>query len=370
MWTAKNSEVLKHLKVKKCILIMTIFSLSCGQKNSTENKAEFDLGAMVQAVPAHSVLKDPNYFVWGASMVKGDDGLYHLFYSRWPKAEGFQGWLDYSEIAYATAISPDGPYEHKKVLLKGFGKGHWNEQSAHNPHIKKFNGQYYLYFISHTNEDFGRNSEIENHRWGQRIGVAVAKNPAGPWKVSEKPLIDYQEGKGAEGYMVNPSVCQKPDGSYLMIFKTRSSQPELEKRMIQCMATAKNPEGPFTIAKAPILTDKEVEDPFLWFQDGRYYAILDDQQALYTGHHGLVLFTSNDGEKWDTAKNASIMRPEIVWEDGSKEELRHLERPQVWLNDKGEPAMLFCAAMLKENSDTVNLTFNVHIPLKKTKGNK
>lgn len=354
------------------LILILIVITSCKEKKqdkqkafATKSNAELDLSKFIQPVPLHSVLKDPNFYVWGASMVKGEDQQYHLFYSRWPKSTGFEGWLDYSVIAYATANNPEGPYTHQKVILDGFGKGYWNEQSAHNPHIKKFGDTYYLYFISHVNKDFGKKNDTENHRWGQRIGVAIAKNPEGPWKVSKEPLIDYQEGKGAEGYMVNPSVCKRPDGSYLMIFKTRSNIPELKNRMIQCMATAKSPSGPFVIAEKPILTEKEAEDPFLWFQDNKYYAILDDQRGLYTGYHGLALFSSINGENWEVSKTPNVMKPEITWEDGTISKLNFLERPQIWLDEEGYPAMLFCAAQMKESKDSINLTFNVHIPIKK-----
>ncbi|MGQ7871100.1 glycoside hydrolase family protein [Sunxiuqinia sp. sy24] len=353
------------------LLVFSTLLFSCvGKKKKEEKRAtketskELDLSKLIMPVPSYSVLKDPNYYIWGASMVQGEDQRYHLFYSRWPKSTGFGGWLDHSVIAYATADSPGGPYTHEKVILDGFGKGHWNEQSAHNPHINKFGNKYYLYFISHVNDDFGKKNETENHRWGQRIGVAVADKPTGPWKVSEKPLIDYQEGKGAEGYMVNPSVCKNTDGSYLMIFKTRSNIPEFEKRMIQCTATSPNPDGPFVISEKPILTEKEAEDPFLWFQNGKYYAVLDDQRGLYTGSHGLALFSSADGQVWDVAKTPNVMKPVLIWEDGSRSKLRFLERPQIWLDKNGNPAMLFCAAMLKESKDSINLPFNVHIPIK------
>lgn len=357
--------------ILKIFVIAFIVLVSCKDNKQadkkeevTENHEELDLGKLIQPVPFHSVLKDPNYYIWGASMVQGDDKQYHLYYSRWPKSKGFGGWLDYSAIAHATSDNIGGPYVHEKVILDGFGKGNWNEQSAHNPHIKKFGNKYYLYFISHVNKDFGKKNDTENHRWGQRIGVAIANNPGGPWEVSKEPLIDYQEGKGAEGYMVNPSVCKTPDGLYLMIFKTRSNKPDLKNRMIQCIATSKSPEGPFVIAENPILTDKEAEDPFLWHQEGKYYAVLDDQRGLYTGTHGLALFTSTNGEKWEVSKNPNVMKPEIVWEDGTVSELQYLERPQIWLNDKGQPAMLFCAAQLKKGKDSLNLPFNVHIPIK------
>ncbi|WP_242202123.1 glycoside hydrolase family protein [Aestuariivivens insulae] len=351
--------------------LLGLVLLSCGKKKKIVKQASIsnitkglDLSKLIQPVPFHSVLKDPNNYVWGASMVEGEDQKYHIYYSTWPKSEGFGGWLDHSVIAHAIADAPEGPYKHKEVILKGFSKGHWNEQSAHNPHIKKFGNKYYLYFISHVNEDFGKGSKKENHRWGQRIGVAVADDPNGPWAVSKSPLIEYQEGKGAEGYMVNPSVCQKPDGSFLMIFKTRSNTPELKDRMIQCMATSLSPDGPFTIAENPILTDKEAEDPFLWFQDKMYYAILDDQRGLYTGSHGLALFISEDGENWQAAETPNVMEPKITWEDGTVSELKYLERPQVWFNKEGKPAMLFCAAQFKKTESDVNLSFNVHIPIK------
>lgn len=65
-------------------------------------------------------------------------------------------------------------------------------------------------------------------------------------------------------------------------------------------------------------------------------------------------------EKWQLAKNPNIMKPEVKWEDGSL----NLERPQVWLNENGRPAMQFCAAQLKHGKDSINLPFNVHIPIR------
>ena len=51
------------------------------------------------------------YWVWCPSVVKGDDGLYHLFASRWPKRLPFHpGWLVASEVVHATAKTAEGPY--------------------------------------------------------------------------------------------------------------------------------------------------------------------------------------------------------------------------------------------------------------------
>lgn len=355
-----------NLKFTFSITLCILF-FACKTKSKTEDVKEvspvLNFNALIQKTKPYSVLKHDDYYVWGASMVSTPDGIYHLFYSRWPKASEFKGWLPESEIAYATSNSPLGPYTYQKTILKGFGGGFWNEQAAHNPHIKYFDGKYYLYFISHHKKDYGLGAR-RNLTYGQRIGVAVADSPEGPWQVQDKALIDYQEGKAAHGYMVNPSVCQRPDGTYVMMFKSRpeGSEKSEEFTAIQCIATAKNPEGPFTIAEQPTLTEATAEDPFIWFQEGKYYAIADDQYGDYLKvDRGLVLFQSEDGFNWEVSENPLVSYPQIEWENGTITKLKHLERPQIWFDNQGKPAVLFCAAMLLDD----DLSFNVHIPLKK-----
>ena len=50
------------------------------------------------------------------------------------------GWLYESEIAHATTANPEGPYQHKEVVLKGFGKPQpqrWDASNAHNPLVTR-----------------------------------------------------------------------------------------------------------------------------------------------------------------------------------------------------------------------------------------
>jgi hypothetical protein len=42
----------------------------------------------IAPVPATAKFADPDYLIWCGSMVEGDDGKFHLFYSRWPNALG------------------------------------------------------------------------------------------------------------------------------------------------------------------------------------------------------------------------------------------------------------------------------------------
>jgi hypothetical protein len=355
--------------IKFLLVISLPFLIGSGCNNKKETgTTPLDFSKMIQPVPEYSVLKHDDYWVWGASMVRSDDGICHLFYSRWHKNYKLNDWLFKSEIAYATSENPGGPYHFKKVALKGRGENFWDKDMAHNPHIKKFGNKYYLYFISHNVKDQGQEKRMA-YRSAQRIGVAVAEDPAGPWEICDKPLIDLQEGKPAHGYAVNPSVCQKPDGSYLMIFKSLPENwRESEKFIsIQCIATSDTPVGPFTIYEKPVLTEFTAEDPFLWYQDERYYAILDDQYGDYLGERGMTLFESSNGYDWKPSKNPLVSKLKIVWKNGSIMPLNHLERPQLWFDENGEPAMLFCAAAstVKNDAGVEELkSYNIHIPLK------
>lgn len=348
------------------VFVLFLFLVNCTEKKQQSDLVSLNLAKMIQPVPENSVLKNPDYNIWGASMVQTNDGICHLFYTRWPFETGFKGWLKNSDIVYATSKSPTGPYKFQKVILTGFGKGHWNEEAAHNPHIKKFGDKYYLYFISHRKEDLGL-SDWMNHIFTQRIGVAVADNPAGPWRVLPKPLIDYQEGKPAHGYMVNPSVCQKLDGTFLMMFKSRKPGAEKSGKFdpIHCLATAPTPTGPFTIADETLLTEATAEDPFLWYQNRKYYSVVKDMYAHYTGFKSLALFESENGLDWNPSAHTLISKTEIVWENGDTTKLQNLERPQIWFDKDGKPAVLFCAAReFRKDGEPAKPTFNVHIPLK------
>lgn len=60
-----------------------------------------------------------NYWVWGASVIKGEDGKYHMFASRWPKDKPFfNGYIFYSEVVRAMADKPEGPFTFQEVVFK------------------------------------------------------------------------------------------------------------------------------------------------------------------------------------------------------------------------------------------------------------
>jgi hypothetical protein len=361
----KNSA---YLSILPGIITGICLLLSGCHFGENKEQVSLNIGGMLQPVPAYSVMSSEDYWIWGGSMVRTDDGICHLFYSRWSKEYEFKDWISKSEIAYATATEPGGPYTFKKVIHSGRGEDHWDSNIAHNPHIKRFGDRYYLYYVSQNSRELGL-GERENQIFSQRIGIAVADSPSGSWTMYDQPLVDLQEGKAAHGYVTNPSVCQRPDGSYLMIMKSRPENWRDSKKFIavQCLATSSSPDGPFTILEEPVLAEFTVEDPYLWIDNGQYYVIADDQYGNYVESRGLILFESPDGIHWELSENPLVSNVEIRWEDQSVTKLRHLERPQLWYNKKGKPAVLFLAAQQEVQDESGNMqlnSFNVHIPLK------
>ena len=140
--------------------------------------------------------------------------------------------------------------------------------------------------------------------------------------------------------------------------------------VVHMVAIANRPTGPFKKFPDPVFTFEgerfPAEDPYIWYQDGKFRAIV--KRIKHEGNireFSLVHYDSEDGIRWNKAKNFEISKRIVEWENGRKQQFLHLERPQVFI-ENGEPVALLCAA------DTLNVegardSFNVQIPLKITK---
>ena len=321
-----------------------------------------DFNKMLKPASKKSVFRDEKYFVWCGTTVRGDDGLYYFYYSRWPRQYGHQGWVIASEVAYAYSDSPLGPFVPKGVALAGSGKKDgWDRDCIHNPMVKKFDGKYYLYYMG----NYG-NGEYWDHRNHQRVGVAIAENPCGPWKRFDQPVIDVTPGSFDHLMTSNPTVEQGKDGRYYAIYKAVGDGPFPKGGPVICgVAISDSPLGPFVKEDKPIMINPEnnwsVEDPYIWYQDDRFYALVKDFQGYFTkrGKNTVALFESKNGIDWEPAEIPFAFETKICWEDGKIQNLTALERPQL-LIENGKPTVLYCAAAATENRED---SFNVAIPL-------
>jgi hypothetical protein len=328
---------------------------------------DLDLGARLQPVPRTAVFRDPEYYIWCGSMVRGDDGLCHLYTSRWPRALGFAAWVTHSEIAHAVAAQPLGPYTHRDVALPARGRDFWDGLCTHNPTILRFGSKYYLYYMGNTGDGVAMPTINWTHRNHQRVGVAVADHPNGPWQRFDQPLIAVTPGFHDALMASNPSVCARPEGGYLMVYKAVDVRgtPPFGGPVVHVAATSASPTGPFTKHPAAVFAKAGVafpaEDPFIWWGPDRYWAVVKDNAGHFTGAgRSLVLFESADGLDWRLARHPLVSTLQLRWDDGTVQPLAALERPQVFL-EAGRPAVLFRAASADPG---YGHSFNLQIPLR------
>jgi len=334
------------------------------------SESSLDFSTMIQPVPRRARFANPDFYIWGASMVQGDDGRCHLYYSRWRRELGFSAWVTHSEIAHAVAEQPLGPYTHRDVALPPRGAEFWDGLCTHNPTVHRFGGKYYLYHMGNTGDWVNLKGLNWTHRNQQRIGVAVADSPDGPWQRFPTPVIDVTPGFHNALCCANPSVTQRPDGSYLMVYKAVNNQGTMPfgGPVFHIAATAESPVGPFVKHPDPVFVKAGVhfaaEDPYIWRGDDRYWAIVKDNAGHFTdAGKSLVLFESPDGLAWRLAEHPLVSTIQITGPDGQVEKLHSLERPQLWL-DHGVPAVLFCAVADDSHCDH---SYNVAIPLGPTR---
>lgn len=356
-------------------IALTAFALAGGDT--------LDFTGRLGRIAAENQFREAGQYVWCGSGIRGEDGNYYLFYSRWPTGiEGrvpgdeklfkdMMGWMKYSEIAAAVSDSPTGPFKHVATVIKGSGDpARWDCFNAHNAHIQRFEGKVYLYYIA--NNLVPEKSVWMRHADGQRIGVAVADSVAdliaGKFNRLDQPLM-APDGKNTFCRAVNPSVTRGRDGRYLMMFKSRSAATG--GFMTHWIASSDKPDGPFTLA-GPALTDKryDAEDPYFWYdkERDRYYAIVKDfsrgERALSPQFGALALVTSENGwGDWKPAAHSLVSLREFVDADGRKHPLANLERPQLLFGDDHKPICLYAAAG-ELDPFKGNPSFNLAIPLR------
>lgn len=309
-----------------------------------------------------NVVSVPGMIVWCGTMVRSKhDGRCHLFLSVWPEKYGFDAWIHKSDIAYAVADSPDSEYEYKGIIFPRSGKKDaWDRDMAHNPWVIFHNNKFYMYYTG----NYG-NLEFENHRFTQRVGVAVADNPMGPWTRLGQPLNKPVAGSWDELVSCNPSVCQMPNGQFIMLYRACSEKdnPTYHGDIMLGVAFADTPEGPFIRHPEPIFRQKDIpfaaEDPGVFIWNNRLYAIFKDMGNFYNPEfeRSLILAESENGENWKIIK--PIITRNIKFAESGNQEIFRLERPFVYM-ENNIPKQLFVAAKPFDGKDSA---YNIHIDI-------
>lgn len=376
------------MKTLITILVGVLLVLSCTNKSNLGKKSiekqqinTLDFMKIVpDKIPYSAVFRQEGFWLWDPCVVRSDDGIYHLLYSRWKKELGFDAWATHAEIAWATSKSAEGPYEFQSVVLPSRGNKYWDGNSVFNTCVIRHKDKYYLYYTGNYGSDSwqpDRVIKLTSEEWWeqrnrQRIGVAVADHPGGPWRRSDKPLIDVGEDFG-QGIVAVPNVFVSPKGDVRLFYKTIAPGPgQFGGGVFHYGASSSSPLGPFVRHAKPLVdkrkilnTDKHfnfhVDDHFEWYQDDRYYAIVKDHDTPFMTPHGrsLILLESQDGHDWNISQHSLVKDFIINWEDEMKQNFIRLEMPKL-LIERGKPRILSLAALPESKEES----FLIMIPLK------
>jgi len=361
-------------KMSKQELTVAIEDLMMHQpKNLSEKDTEtLNFAELLPERPEKKLFFMDGYFVWCNGALKGDDSKYHLFFSRWQKSRGFDAWVTHSEIAHAVSDSLFGPYRFSDVCLPARGNQYWDGAMTHNPHVIHYDGKYYLYYTGNRGSGYWETTgdtvkprtgdpEWWINRNNQRVGVAVADSPYGPWQRLDKPLIDIGEGRRMTA---TPTVFERPDGKFSMVYKSVAEKEGYRGGAVKhSIALADNPLGPFRDYEKPFITspksDFPIDDHVEWYQDGKYYCIAKDHGDKITEHGiALLLFESMNGLDWQLAPNPLVHKFEITFADGDHFEFERFEMPKVFM-ENGRITALFLAAKPRNEEHS----FSVILPV-------
>ncbi|MEI6142067.1 MAG: glycoside hydrolase family protein [Mariniphaga sp.] len=316
-----------------------------------------------------------DYWIWGSSVIRGEDGRYHMFADRWSKKLGFGNWVTNSEVVRAVADTPVGPYTFEEVVLPVRGKDYFDGLVTHNPRIIKYQDYYLLYYFG-TTYDFqipeDENIPDWNAAWmNKRIGLAISKSVYGPWKRLDKPVIEPRRGKWDATITTNPAPVVIPEtGEILLMYKSSEVGPV--PPLLLGVAKAQKPEGPYErLSDDPIFRfekaarqDNDVEDPYVWRANGRFEVIMKDRFGHIGGEEGGGLRAwSNDGVKWNLYNQPKAYSRSIRWNDGTTTVQNHFERPFL-LIENGVPTHLFAATGNGSKAWQIEHSWNMVIPLR------
>ena len=360
-------------------------------------------------VEGMSAFQLPGHFVWGASVTEAEDGKYYMIYSA-PETGVYpfnKAWVFGSKMGLAVSDRPDGGFRQLGFFMNQDGftedKSAWDAQTTSNPHVRKFGDRYYLYYAASVdpgNEHIRAKADTLPRRdriqQSQQIGVISFKSfpdlLEGKFTHSDKPLLsprtrvksDNVVNPSPEGIepkpdnliVVNPSVVYRPtDGKYLLYFKGNIYDPHW--RGVHGVALSDSPTGPFTALDEPVFhiegaSEKlSAEDPFVWYHqnDQCFYAVFKDFNGQFTkGKPCLAIMSSQDGIHWNLPEHSMFMKKELILPNGASVEVKRLVRPQLLLDEEGNPEVLYAACAIDDVNPRIDGgSFNVQIKIRAKK---
>lgn len=203
-------------------------------------------------------------------------------YYIYPTSDGFTGWSGY----YFKTFSSDNlkDWKDEGVILDLKKNVSWADRNAWAPCIieKKVKGNYkYYYYFSAA----------------QKIGVAVADNPTGPFVDSGKALIDFKPEGVKDGQEIDPEVFTDPKtgksylywgNGYMAVAELNEDMVSIKKNTIKVMTPDK------TFREAITVFYRNGIYYFLWSEDDTRSENYRVRYATSTSPTGILTIPENN----------------------------------------------------------------------------
>jgi hypothetical protein len=265
-----------------------------------------------------------NYCYWDGQIMRGPDGKYHMYASRWAQSKGHSGWGG-SVAVHAISTNVIGPYvDQGMAYTDSNGKGH-------NVTASMLPDNTWTVIVSDT-----------------RPGDIFLSNAIdGPWSFKGSITVNAN-GLDSSGTTKNLSLVILPDKSYLMA-----------TRFGTMMTTPSNLLGPWTVQAAKVFTSPagypsgSREDPVIWCSGGQYHLVYNYYDLRKARH-----MVSPDGIKnWKDMGLAYDPTANFIrYTDGTVNHWYKLERPGVFLENGHVSAFTFAAIDVDKASELGNDT--------------
>jgi hypothetical protein len=260
---------------------------------------------------------------WDGKIIKGPDGKYHLFGSRWDQARGHNEWWN-SKAVHAVSDNLFGPYVDKGLCWPDSEGGRGHNVTA----LQLADGRYAI-VISET-----------------RPGtVYVSKSLDGPWELLGKITVEGNP----KWHASNEIILLRPDGHYEMF--GRPGVVMISTTGVLGPYVAQGPSIYPTIAGMPQHELAHLEDPVLWFSGGLYHVVVNNWSDRRAYH-----LTSKDGiHDWTYRGVAYDPTKDFVrYTDGTVNHWTKLERPSVYLENGHVAAVTFAVIDVQKEQEHGN----------------
>jgi len=284
-------------------------------------------------------MKQWNY--WDGPILKGADGRYRMFASRWEQARGHGAWWQ-SKAVTAVSASLFGPYRDVGLNWPSDREG-----LGHNVTPLRMPDGRYAVVVSET-----RNGD-----------VFVSPSIDGPWRFLGSITVDQSKYRSAfvatdqpekeptpkPWRASNVSIIVRPDGAY-----------EIVQRSGQILLSRKGILGPYEVMGRSIfiglpgLPQKNLdrlEDPTLWFSGGWYQMLVNHWEDRRAYH-----LISRDGiAGWRLQGLAYEPEADFIrYTDGTVNHWNKLERPAVVIEHGHVIALSFAVIDTPKETQTGN----------------